>query len=54
MSFLFYFAWALFIVFEKVTLHMPWPIRHFLIGQFPDEFKAQRAVVKLRSVSKRA
>jgi hypothetical protein len=25
---------------------MPWPLKHFLIGQFPGEFEAQRQVMK--------
>jgi len=47
-GFVFSFSWALFIVFEKVTLQMPWPLKHFLIGQFPGEFEAQRQVMRLR------
>ena len=49
MGFVYSFSWALFIVFEKVTVKAPWPLKHFLIGQFPGEFEAQRQVIKLRS-----
>jgi hypothetical protein len=28
---------------------MPWPLKHFLIGQFPGEFEPQRLVIRLRS-----
>jgi hypothetical protein len=49
MGFVFWFSWALFIVFEKVTLRMPWPIKHFVIGQFPGEFEAQRQIMRLKS-----
>jgi hypothetical protein len=45
-SFIFNFAWALFIIFETVVLRLPWPLKHFLLRQFPDEFVAQRAVVR--------
>jgi len=48
MGFVFSFSWALFIVFEIVTLRMPWPLKHFLIGQFPGEFEAQRQVMMVR------
>ena len=48
MGFVFSFSWALFIVFERMTLFMPWPLRHFVIGQFPGEFEAQRQVIRLR------
>jgi len=48
-GFVFSFSWALFIVFEKVTLRMPWPLKHFLIGQFPGEFEAQCQVMTVRS-----
>ncbi len=48
MSFTFSFAWALFLVFEKTTPRVPWPLREFLLRQFPDEFAAQRVVVRLR------
>jgi len=47
-AFVFSFSWALFIVFEKVTVRMPWPLKQLLIGQFPGEFEAQRQVMKLR------
>jgi hypothetical protein len=30
-------------------LRMPWPIKHFVIGQFPGEFEAQLQVMRLRS-----
>jgi len=30
-------------------LLMPWPLKRFLIGQFPGEFEAQRQVMKLRN-----
>jgi len=30
---------------------MPWPLKHFLIGQFPGEFEAQQQVMKLRCVT---
>ncbi|HEX4919177.1 MAG TPA: hypothetical protein VFV92_00365 [Candidatus Bathyarchaeia archaeon] len=48
MAFLFSFAWSLFLVFEKITDRTPWPLRIFLLGQFPDEFAAQKAVVRAR------
>ncbi len=48
MAFVFSFSWALFIVYEKVTLLMPWPLKHFLLGQFPGEFEAQRQVMRMR------
>ncbi|HZY93772.1 MAG TPA: hypothetical protein VFE98_02800 [Candidatus Bathyarchaeia archaeon] len=52
MAFVFWFSWALFIVFERITLGMPWPAKDFLISQFADEFEAQRQVLKVRSISK--
>jgi hypothetical protein len=48
MSFAFSFAWALFLVYERMLAGMPWPLRHYLLSQFPDEFRAQRAVVRSR------
>ncbi len=45
-SFTFSFAWALFIVFERIILKLPWPLKQFLLRQFPDEFAAQRAVLR--------
>jgi hypothetical protein len=30
-------------------LLMPWPLKHFLIGQFPGEFEAQVQVMRLRN-----
>ena len=48
-GFVFSFSWALFIIFEKVTVRMPWPLKHFLIGQFPGEFEAQLQVLRLTS-----
>jgi len=32
-----------------MTLWMPWPLKHFLLGQFPGEFEAQRQVMMARS-----
>jgi hypothetical protein len=49
LSFTFSFAWALFHVFEKTVMHLPWPLRGFVLRQFPDEFVAQRAVVLART-----
>ncbi|HYU54781.1 MAG TPA: hypothetical protein VEL71_01040 [Candidatus Dormibacteraeota bacterium] len=43
-------AWALFTVFEKVVLRLPWPLRRFVIMQFPDEFAAQQVVVRSRTL----
>jgi hypothetical protein len=48
MGFVFWFSWALFIVFERITLGMPWPAKYFLVSQFADEFDAQRQVLKVR------
>jgi len=48
-SFTFSFAWALFIVIEKIVLRLPWPLKHFLLKQFPDEFAAQIAVFRSRT-----
>src|SRR6266705_4904433 len=50
MSLTFSFAWALFLVYERIVLAMPWPARQFLLSQFPDEFAAQRAVVRVTQV----
>lgn len=46
MSLTFSIAWALFLVFKKTTLRLPWPMREFVLGQFPDEFAAQLEVVE--------
>jgi hypothetical protein len=43
-------AWALFIVFEKIVLSLPWPLQRLVIMQFPDEFRAQQVVVRSRTV----
>src|SRR6266581_6362701 len=43
-------AWAVFTVFEKVVLRLPWPLRRFVIMQFPDEFAAQQVVVRSRTL----
>lgn len=44
---LFGFAWALFVVLERITLRLPWPLKQFLLEQFPDELVAQRVVIRL-------
>jgi hypothetical protein len=49
LGFAFSFAWALFLVFERTVLRLPWPLRIFVIRQFPDEFEAQRFVVLVRN-----
>ena len=46
---IFSFSWALFIMFEKATARMPWPLKRFLVGQFPGEFEAQLQVMRLRA-----
>jgi len=48
MGIIFSISWALFIVFENITVRMPWPLKRFLIGQFPGEFEAQLQVMKPR------
>ena len=48
MGLVYWFSWALFIVYERVTLRLPWPLKNFVLGQFPGEFRAQQEV--LRSV----
>jgi len=48
MGLVYWFSWALFIVYEKVTLHLPWPLKNFLLGQFPGEFQAQEEVLRPR------
>ncbi len=50
--FAFSFAQALFVVFETLTLRLPWPVKHFVLRQFPDEYAAQRVV--MRSLRDRA
>jgi hypothetical protein len=52
MGLVYWFSWALFIVYEKVTLRMPWPLKRFLLGQFPGEFDAQQAVLRRRLVAR--
>jgi hypothetical protein len=52
-SLIFSFAWALFIVFETIVLKLPWPLKQFLLKQFPDEFAAQRAVIRSRAAIQR-
>jgi hypothetical protein len=42
-------AWSLFLVFEKIVQRLPWPVRRFVVMQFPDEFAAQQIVVRARS-----
>ena len=49
MGIVFSFSWALFIVFEKLTVRMPWPLKQFLIGQLPGEFEAQLQVMRTRT-----
>ena len=46
MSFRFSFAWALFLVFEKIVSSLPWPLRDFVLRQFPDEFGSQKMMVE--------
>jgi hypothetical protein len=41
-------AWSLFLVFERIVQRLPWPLKRFVIMQFPDEFAAQRVVVRYR------
>lgn len=49
MGLTFSFAWALFLVFRKTTLRLPWPMREFVLKQFPDEFAAQLELVEART-----
>ena len=46
MALVYWFSWALFIVYEKVTLRLPWPLKNIVIGQFPSEFHAQQQVLR--------
>ena len=48
MGFSFSLGWALFIVYAKITIRMPWPLKQFLISQFPDELNAQSLVLSRR------
>ena len=43
-------AWSLFIVFERIVQRLPWPLRRLVIMQFPDEFAAQKVVVRSRTL----
>ena len=43
-------AWSLFLVLEKIVQRLPWPLRRFVIMQFPDEFAAQQIVVRSRTL----
>jgi hypothetical protein len=49
MGLVYWFSWALFIVYEKVTLRLPWPVKNFVLGQFPGEFRAQQEVLRSRT-----
>ncbi len=44
--FAFSFAQALFAVFETLVLRLPWPVKHFVLHQFPDEYAAQRVIAR--------
>jgi hypothetical protein len=48
--FIFSFAWSLFIVFEKIILNLPWPVKNYFISQFRDEYLAQRSVLNSKTV----
>src|SRR5438093_13226109 len=48
-SFTFSFAWALFIVFERIILKLPWPLKQFLLRPFLAEFAAEIAVLRTRT-----
>ena len=43
-------AWSLFLVSEKIVQRLPWPLRRFVIMQFPDEFAAQQVVGRARTL----